>query len=142
MQIQDVYQVVVTAALQECRDFYRHWFDFEVAFESSWFVLMSSNGEELSFSVAFIHPDHPSAPPSPGVHGGNGSFLTLQVEDAATEYETLIGRGLRCELELTDEPWGQRRFGVIDPAGMWVDVVEPIDPEPGWWDSYTRESTP
>jgi hypothetical protein len=30
--------------------------------------------------------------------------------------------------------WGQRRFGVRDPAGVWVDVVEQNDPAPGFWD--------
>jgi len=37
---------------------------------------------------------------------------------------------------MTDEPWGQRRFGVTDPAGMWVDVVEQIKPAAGWWEPY------
>ena len=39
-------------------------------------------------------------------------------------------------LSLRDEPFGQRRFGLFDPAGTWVDVVEQIDPEAGWWDKY------
>ena len=43
---------------------------------------------------------------------------------------------------LRDEPWGQRRFALLDPAGMWVDIVQPIDPEPGYWDTYTRSSRP
>ena len=44
--------------------------------------------------------------------------------------------GVELTLGLTDEPWGQRRFGVVDPAGMWADVVEQIEPAPGWWDPY------
>ena len=31
---------------------------------------------------------------------------------------------------LRDEPFGQRRFGLFDPAGVWIDVVEQIEPEP------------
>jgi hypothetical protein len=30
----------------------------------------------------------------------------------------------------------QRRFGLFDPAGVWIDVVEQIEPAPGWWDKY------
>jgi hypothetical protein len=41
--------------------------------------------------------------------------------------------GLWLELELTDEPC-PRRFAVVDPAGMWVAVVEQIEPVAGWWD--------
>jgi hypothetical protein len=39
-------------------------------------------------------------------------------------------------LRLRAEPFGQRRFGLFDPAGTWIDVVEQIDPAPGWWDRY------
>jgi hypothetical protein len=24
----------------------------------------------------------------------------------------------------------------FDPAGMWVDIVEQIEPQAGWWDPY------
>ena len=54
------------------------------------------------------------------------------------EYERFTAAGLSCDLALTDEPWGQRRFGVVDPAGMWVDVVEQIEPAAGWWDPYLK----
>ena len=77
-----------------------------------------------------------TSPPSPEPYSGDGSFLTLQVADARTEHERLVAGGVELALELTDEPWGQRRFGVLDPAGMWVDVVEQIEPAPGWWDPY------
>jgi uncharacterized glyoxalase superfamily protein PhnB len=66
-------------------------------------------------------------------------LLTLQVKDAAAEFERLTAAGLAIEHGLRDEPWGQRRFGLHDPAGIWVDVVQQIDPEPGWWDSYAAE---
>ncbi len=135
MRIVDSYPVVVTDALPECRDFYTTWFGFDVAFEASWFILLTDAGEG-STSIAFMRPDHPSSPPSPRAHRGNGSFLTLQVEDAGAEYDRLVRAGLPCDLPLTDEPWGQRRFGVVDPAGMWIDIVEQIEPQDGWWDRY------
>ncbi len=76
--------------------------------------------------------EHPSSPPEPAAYGGDGMFLTLQVEDAGAEHERLRSAGLELALGLTDEPWGQRRFAVLDPAGMWVDVVEQIEPAVGW----------
>lgn len=134
MKPADSYPVVITPRLGECRDFYTRWFGLEVAFEASWFVLLAAPGGPAV--LACMHPDHPSSPPSPGAFAGDGSFLTLQVADAAAEYERVVAKGLACDLELTDEPWGQRRFGVVDPAGMWVDVVEQIDPQAGWWEPY------
>jgi len=35
-----------------------------------------------------------------------------------------------------------RRFGFTDPAGLWVDVVEQIDPAAGFWDRYMDVPAP
>ena len=135
MKMVDSYPVLVTEKLVECRDFYRRWFGFEVGFEADWFVLLSG-GVEGPASLALMHPEHPSSPPTPGAYCGDGAFITFQVEDAGAEYRRLVDEGAEFDLELTDEPWGQRRFGITDPAGMWVDVIEQIEPAPGWWDPY------
>jgi catechol 2,3-dioxygenase-like lactoylglutathione lyase family enzyme len=128
------YPIVVTDRLSECRDFYTRFFGLSVIFEASWIVVLSADGEAPT--VAFMHSSHPSTPPSPAPYEGDGMFLTLQVSDAAAEYERLRSAGLPFALSLTDEPWGQRRFAAIDPAGMWVDVVEQTEPTEGWWDQY------
>jgi len=135
MRFADAYPVIITDKLTECRDFYVRWFGFEVQFEASWFIYLL-NEEAENVSLALMHPDHPSTPPSPGPFLGDGMFLTFQVENAEEEFDRLTVNGLKPSLPLTDEPWGQRRFGVIDPAGVWVDVVEQKDPEAGWWDRY------
>jgi catechol 2,3-dioxygenase-like lactoylglutathione lyase family enzyme len=134
MELVDFYPVVVTDRLRECRDFYRRWFALEVGFEADWFVLLKDGGSKLT--LAFMHSEHPTSPPSPAKYRGDGAFVTFQVADAEVEYRRLVDGGLHCDLPLTDEPWGQRRFGVFDPAGMWVDVVEQIEPVTGWWDPY------
>ena len=135
MDLVDSYPVVVTDELQGCRDFYGRWFGFESTFEANWFVLLQGGGPRPT-TLAFMHSEHPSSPPSPARFRGDGAFLTFQVADAAAEYGRLVEAGLECDLPLTEEPWGQRRFGVVDPAGMWVDVVEQIEPAAGWWDPY------
>ena len=109
MRLIDSYTVVVTEATEACRDYYATWFGFEVAFEASWFVLMTHPGEH-PLSLAFMRPDHPSVPPSPRAHQGDGSFLTLQVDDATAEYARLLKAGPPLATDLTDEPWGQRRL--------------------------------
>jgi uncharacterized glyoxalase superfamily protein PhnB len=134
MKLLASYPIVVTDRLHECLDFYTRWFGFEVVFEANWIVVLSSGGKAPT--LAFMHSSHPSTPPSPGPFTGDGTFLTLQVEDASAEYERVRAAGLECALSLTEEPWGQRRFAATDPAGMWVDVVEQTEPADGWWDRY------
>jgi catechol 2,3-dioxygenase-like lactoylglutathione lyase family enzyme len=135
VELANSYPVIVTDRLRECRDYYRRWFAFEVVFEADWFVLLSGGGDRPT-TLAFMHTGHPSSPPSPAEYRGDGTFITFQVADAEAEYRRLVEAGLEFALPLRDEPWGQRRFGVVDPAGVWVDVVEQINPAPGWWDPY------
>jgi catechol 2,3-dioxygenase-like lactoylglutathione lyase family enzyme len=140
VQYLDSYPVFVAESLADCRDFYHSYFGFDTVFEATWFVLLTTGGER-PVTLAFMRPDHPSPPLSPFAFRGDGAFFTLQVDDAREAYERAVGSGLQCDLPLRDEPWGQRRFGVIEPAGVWVDVVEQIEPETGWWDPYVVAQT-
>jgi catechol 2,3-dioxygenase-like lactoylglutathione lyase family enzyme len=135
MRLQDFYPIIVTEHLMACRDFYRERFGLGVVFEASWFVLLS-DGEGGKASLAFMHPDHPSAPPGPEPFDGKGMCLEFQVADAAAEYERFVREEAEITLALRNEPFGQRRFGLFDPAGVWIDVVEQIAPDEGWWDRY------
>ena len=132
MRFVDRYPIIVTPALADCRDFWRSRLGFGVVFEASWFVLLQAEGE--SASLAFMSPDHPSAPPGPEPYGGVGICFELQVEDATAAFAEYSARGGPVDLPLTDEPFGQRRFGFRDPSGLWVDVVEQIESAPGFWE--------
>jgi catechol 2,3-dioxygenase-like lactoylglutathione lyase family enzyme len=133
MNLQDFYPIIVTPNLASCRDFYRQWFGLEVIFESTWFVLL---GHGRAATLAFMHPDHPSAPPGPETFSGKGMCLEFQVADVTSEHERFMREGAVIHLSLRDEPFGQRRFGLHDPAGVWIDVVEQIESAAGWWDKY------
>jgi predicted enzyme related to lactoylglutathione lyase len=122
------------------KTFYKKWFNWKVAFESSFFTLFVTPGER-SFSIGFLSEDHPSSPPScPPMNSKAGVFLTIQVEDAKADFERMQNAGLKISYNLKDERWGQRRFGVIDPNGMYIDVVQQTEPEKGFWEKYPAES--
>lgn len=142
MIIQDAYPVIVTDQLIACREFYQRWFNFQVGFEASWFIWLYSTPSvgQQSYSLAFMHSSHPSSPPGHECFLGRGLFLTLQVEDAAAEYERLRQAGLPIAYELHDEPWGQSRFSVQDPAGTMIDVVQQTEPAPDFWVPYMSAS--
>jgi catechol 2,3-dioxygenase-like lactoylglutathione lyase family enzyme len=134
MRLQSFYPIIVTARLNECREFYQRWFGLEVVFEATWFALLGRDG---AATVAFMTPDHPSAPPGPEPFNGKGMCLEFQVDDAQAEYERFVQGAAPLSLLLRDEPFGQRRFGLFDPAGVWIDIVEQIEPEKAWWDRYS-----
>lgn len=135
--LQGHYPVVVTDKMEACRDFYVKWFGFRVLFEASWFIYLVP-GDDPNHGIAFMTPDHPSQPPGPETFDGRGVFLTLQVADAAVEFNRLKRAGVPMAYTLHDEPWGQRRFALFDPAGVWVDVVQQTQPAPGFWDKYMK----
>jgi uncharacterized glyoxalase superfamily protein PhnB len=135
MRLNDLYALITTDQLTETRDFYMRWLGFTVLFEATWFVLLASDGEH-PFNLAFMRSDHPSRPPGPETFDGKGMIVTLQVSDAAAEYERLQAAGCPIHYPLHDEPWGQRRFMLRDPAGVLLDVVEQTEPEPGFWNAY------
>lgn len=134
MRFTDRYPIIVTPHKDACRDFWVRHFALEVGFDSTWFVWLSS--PDGSLSLAFMTPDHPSAPPGPQPFAGTGMCFELQVDDAQAAHDTFVATGGRPTHPLTDEPFGQRRFGFADPAGLWVDVVQQIAPLEGYWDRY------
>jgi uncharacterized glyoxalase superfamily protein PhnB len=139
MQLEDLYALITTDKITETRDFYTEYLGFSVAFEASWFVYLVSAGER-PLSLAFMRSDHPSNPPGPEIFNGKGMILTLQVADATAEYARLRTTDCPIHYELTDEPWGQRRFMLQDPSGVLLDIVQQIEPQPGFWEKFTADS--
>jgi catechol 2,3-dioxygenase-like lactoylglutathione lyase family enzyme len=124
--------------MKECRDFYVRRLGLAVTFEASWFTLLAR--EDGASVIAFMTPDHPSAPPGPERFSGQGVCVELVVEDASQASEALSEAGVDVRYPLTDEPFGQRRFGFHDPAGVWIDVVEQIEPAEGFWEQYPPDA--
>ena len=70
MKIRDRYPIVVTEHKVACRDFWQRYFGLDVLFDSDWFVLLGD--AQQGSVVAFMSPDHPSAPPGPDTFSGLG----------------------------------------------------------------------
>jgi uncharacterized glyoxalase superfamily protein PhnB len=64
---------------------------------------------------------------APSRSAAQGVCLEFQVADAGAEYARFQQGGAAIALSLRDEPFGQRRFGLFDPAGAWIDIVEQIE---------------
>jgi uncharacterized glyoxalase superfamily protein PhnB len=133
----DTYPLVTVTALEKSRDFFVKFFGMSLVFEASW-VVMLARTEGGPIVLGLMTADHPSNPPGPETFGGHGMILTLRVEDASKAFADAQKMGAPISYGLKEEPWGQRRFMVRDPSGILVDVVEQIDPAPGFWEKYMR----
>lgn len=137
MKVQDVFILLCTNRVFECRDFYVDHFGFEVAFQSTVYVQLKVASETGGqFSLAFMPPDHPFGNAFRDVFSGKGAYLTIQVADAAAVFARVKAQGAPILSEVKDEAWGQRHFLTQDPHGTVVDVVESIEPAAGYYDRY------
>lgn len=121
MKYIDRYPIIVTPIFATCRDFWAKHLGFAVIFENDWFVLMQAEGA----SIAFMSPEHPSPPPGPETFKA-GMCMELEVDDAVAALALFRATGREPDYPLTDEPFGQRRFSVQDPSGLWVNVVQQV----------------
>ncbi|MET9342464.1 VOC family protein [Nonomuraea sp. NPDC003804] len=125
MKVSSFYPVICTTRVQESRDFYTRLFGFELTFEADWYVSLRRDNHEL----ALLDPAHPTVPAGFRGVAARGLLLNVEVDDVDAEWERLVVQGgLRPELELRSEDFGQRHFIVADPNGVLIDVITPIPP--------------
>ena len=141
MRIVDTYPLLTVTRLAESCAFFVEELGMEIVFRAAWVVMLARPGEE-GIRLGLMSSDHPSSPPGPETFDGRGMIVTVQVDDAAAWHGRLRSAGVAIGHPLTDAPWGQRRFMVEDPSGIRVDVVEQIDPAPGYWDRYLQPAAP
>ncbi|MDJ0460971.1 VOC family protein [Streptomyces sp. H27-C3] len=130
------YPVICTPTLQESRDFYTGLLGFETTFEADWYVSLRRTGP-LPYELALLDHTHPTLPSAYRLQV-QGLLLNFEVEDVDAEWERLVVRaGLKPELELRSEDFGQRHFIVADPSGVLIDVITPIAPGTAFTEQYT-----
>lgn len=114
--------------MRESKDFYVRLFDCDVLYEGEddWIVLLQLGGSEL----AFMRPDLPgqSSLFRPAFQG-QGIWVAVDVDEVDAEYARIKSLGVPIEVELRDEPWGDRHFVIVDPNGIGVDVVQHMQTE-------------
>src|SRR5258705_3495937 len=116
MRIIDRYPIIVTPKFRQCRDFWCQHIGLSVLFEASWFVLLAVGDQ--SATLAFMSPDHPSAPPGPETFSGTGMCFEIQVEDAAAAFAEFQHSGGAGCLQITHQPLGQRPLWFSESSGL------------------------
>ncbi len=133
VKVSSFYPVICTDRLQDSRDFYTGRFGFEITFEADWYISLRREEHEL----ALLDPAHPTIPAGFRDRVAQGLLLNIEVDDVDAEWERLVVRGgLRAELELRTEDFGQRHFIVADPNGVLIDVITNIPPVGEYVEQY------
>lgn len=119
------FPVFTVKSLDEASTFYSDYFGFTVAFENTWYLHLVS---ESGIQVGFLLPDQlTQADIFRKPYNGNGVIFSLEVTDVDSAYSEAQEKSLNIALELRSEDWGQRHFCVLDPNGIYLDIVQAIE---------------
>ncbi|RVV97380.1 glyoxalase [Mesobaculum littorinae] len=117
MTVKRIVANIAASPIADVVAFYERLFGLHVVMDHGWIATLAS-GETMQTQLSIAS------------EGGSGTAvpdLSIEVEDAGATYRR--ARDLGCDIvyDLTDEPWGVRRFYLTDPAGKLVNVLSHRD---------------
>jgi predicted enzyme related to lactoylglutathione lyase len=113
MTVKRIVANVAAQPVAEVGKFYADLFGLEVVMDHGWIVTLASREQAITqISVA-----------SEGGSGTPVPDISIEVDDVDSVYARARAGGHQIAYELTDEPWGVRRFYIRDPAGKLLNVL-------------------
>ena len=113
MSIRRIVPNIQSDRFDESRKFYKEFLGFDVAMDMGWVVTFASPSNPTA-QITLLG-DTGSAVPHPGI--------SIEVADVDALHAKAVAEGLQIVYPLTDEPWGVRRFYVVDPNGVVINVM-------------------
>ncbi|MEV0251391.1 VOC family protein [Nocardia sp. NPDC050712] len=139
MELSSFYPVLGTGKIAEARDFYTEWLGFEILFEADWYISLRRQQGGKSYELALLDYTHPTVPAAYR-KPVQGLLLNFEVDDVDAEWERMVVRGgLKAELEIRSEGFGQRHFIVADPSGVLLDMITEIPAAAEYAAQYSPE---
>ena len=83
---------------------------------------------DLGWIVTYASPTNPTAQisisPGDALKGEQmRPYLTIEVQDVDAVHGAAVARGYDVVHPLTEEPWGVRRFFIVEPGGLVLNVL-------------------
>ncbi len=109
--------------LAESQDFYTKLFDFNVDYDSDWFVHLISKDKKLELGI--IDRTNEIVPKGFQNHP-QGFYVTFVVDNVDEVFKIAESEKFEIISEPIDTFYGQRRLLLKDPNGTLVDISSPI----------------
>jgi len=116
MTVKRIVLDIATNTVADVQAFYTDLFGLETVMDQGWIVTLSS-GQTAPVQISIAS------------QGGSGTpvpDVSIEVDNVDVIYQRARNLGHTIEYELTDEPWGVRRFYVRDPAGKLLNVLSHV----------------
>ena len=117
MAVKRIVANVASDSVADTRDFYARLFGLEVVMDMGWIATLSG-------------PEKAAVQISIASEGGSGTSvpdMSIEVDDVDATYRQAMTMKCNIEYDLTDEPWGVRRFYVRDPAGKLINILSHLE---------------
>ena len=113
MAVKRIVTNIATESVGEVQEFYSELFGLEVSMDFDWIVTLSSSEiSPVQISIA-----------SEGGSGNQVPDISIEVDDVDAMYHRAKKLGHEIKYGLVEEPWGVRRFYLLDPAGKLLNVL-------------------
>ena len=112
---------IITAKVEESRDFYLRHFGAKVTFDCGWYVNLEFGSRSASLQFMAPQAGQPLCNPA-------GLTYNFCVSDVDAEYQSVTLAGLVAVMPLEDHPWGDRGFAVQDPNGIVLYIYSEREP--------------
>lgn len=127
MALEGVYFVIIVNAPEASAQFLNNHFGFTEMANLGWYIHLS---HPIGAEIAFMAPNLENQPqPYRVALSGAGAIMTIEVNDVDSELERLSARNIDIAQPIVTEEWGQRHFGIVDPNGLMIDVVQAVSKE-------------
>ena len=113
MTVRRIVANIAADRVSEVRAFYSELFGLDTVMDLGWVVSLASN-ETTKPQLGIL---------SEGGSGAPVPDLSIEVEDVDGVYRRAKEMGCKLVHDLTDEPWGVRRFFITDPTGKILNVL-------------------
>ena len=113
MTVKRIVPNIAATEIENVIRFYAELLELNVVMDHGWIVTLAS--DEIARTQLSIATEGGSGTPVPD--------LSIEVEDVDAIYQRAKNSGYAIEYELTDEPWGVRRFYLFDPAGKLLNIL-------------------
>lgn len=116
MSIRRVVPDIKSSKMDESRAFYADFLGMAV-------------GMDMGFVMTFVSPDNPTAQITVMRDDGSAAQMpgiSIEVADVNAVHARAVALRLEIVHPLTDEPWGVRRFFVVDPNGTVLNIMSHI----------------
>ena len=115
MTIRRVVPNLMSPNMEASRTFYGEFLGFNLVMDLGWIVTYASpNKPAAQISIS----------PGEALKGEQmRPYLTIEVDDVDVVHADAVARGFDVVHPLTDEPWGVRRFFVVEPGGLVLNIL-------------------